>query len=734
MSIWFHFAFAVLPAAAMCLWLPWRAVASATLSWFPVHTALVFAKPKRWPVPPVSPAVLMCIFASYWMLAAEGWTTWWLLLSSPCFGLAMHLSMGSVLQDVIAPSISTLISSPTLASEGAGSAAAPTRDADLNQDVSVAEDSSPQEPPPQDSSPQEPSLRFPAGTGVLIHGLKGRPDLNGRQGIVEGFRDGRYNVEVPGSPSITVRVKAENLSSFSRRAELSIVDPRQLRKWVPPARQARAQRLGQQWGALAECFVDVVPSSAKFASFMESGEEHEHLRSTFPADADPQLRRMMDSILSASLDTNLKHTSPFSQWAYTLVHLVHYYETPEPGEPASRGCFRFLLAEGPSASDITAGRGSAPCVVIDILEQPRACPGNLAGLADIFAEEQSSAPLLRVRYRHVESDDASRSLRNRIVSSALPDSCPVADAALKAKGLCPPARFESCRTVMLESLAQLDAAVACLRENEERLSPAFREHFYAQSSFHSEAGGFRCSYLVPPAAPKPTRSKNVETCAHCGATAADGSRHVQCARCSTCYCNAACQRADWKVHKRVCKKSAEELREKPDGDRTSLVFSLVPLRERVGKYEFSVSAQTGDVTAGGRRLAAGSKASEKAMKPISSEVPTNVHGRRVFVVKVQPPCSRRYESGMLAGAGPFGFASHAELLEHNEHAVWAAMVYDEARSFTSYLKLDTMGIEPLLRHVSTHGQKGGTKGFFRAVREGTSLRIFTDRILDDQGW
>jgi len=302
-----------------------------------------------------------------------------------------------------------------------------------------------------------------------------------------------------------------------------------------------------------------------------------------------------------------------------------------------------------------------------------------------------------------------------------------------AKGIRPPASFEMCRTVMMESTAQLSAAVACLRENEGRLAPAYRKHFYSLSPFHSETDGFRCSYLVPPAAPKPVRSKSVEACAHCGATAAEGARHVRCARCSTCYCNAACQQADWKLHKRVCKKSAEELRQKPGGDRASLVFSLVPHAEMVGKYELSVSAQTGDMTVGGRRYAAGSRAqpSAKQLKPVSSAVPKNVHGRHEFVVKVQPPCSKRYESGKLAGEGPFGFASHDEM---PEHAVWAAMVYDEARSFTSYLKLDTVGIEPLLRHVSMRGQKGGTKGFFWAVREGANLRIFTQEILEDQGW
>jgi len=190
------------------------------------------------------------------------------------------------------------------------------------------------------------------------------------------------------------------------------------------------------------------------------------------------------------------------------------------------------------------------------------------------------------------------------------------------------------------------------------------------------------------------------------------------------------------LHKRVCKKSAEELRQKPDADRASLVFSLIPHPERVGMYEFSVSAQTGDITVGGRRRAYGSHKlpSEKAMKPVSSEVPKNVHGRHEFVVKVQPPCSKCCASGKLAGGGPFGYASHAELLECDDHAIWAAMVYDEPRSFTSYLKLDTVGIEPLLLLVSTHGQKGGTKGFFWAVREGTNLRIFTHRILDVQGW
>ena len=67
------------------------------------------------------------------------------------------------------------------------------------------------------------------------------------------------------------------------------------------------------------------------------------------------------------------------------------------------------------------------------------------------------------------------------------------------------------------------------------------------------------------------------------------------------------------------------------------------------------------------------------------------------------------------------------------------MVYDERRSFESFLPLDCPGITPLLELVRDHGWRRGPgqpgiKGYFSAKREGANLRIFVDRLLPQPHW
>ena len=52
------------------------------------------------------------------------------------------------------------------------------------------------------------------GSGVIIHGLKSRDDLNGSIGAVVSFEDGRYAVRVSGTH---MRIKADNLAPVRRK-------------------------------------------------------------------------------------------------------------------------------------------------------------------------------------------------------------------------------------------------------------------------------------------------------------------------------------------------------------------------------------------------------------------------------------------------------------------------------------------------------------------------------------
>ena len=81
--------------------------------------------------------------------------------------------------------------------------------------------------------------------------------------------------------------------------------------------------------------------------------------------------------------------------------------------------------------------------------------------------------------------------------------------------------------------------------------------------------------------------------------------------------------------------------------------------------------------------------------------------------------------------GPCGFMGKDDAEQAG--MPWAALVYDEHRSFTSHLPLDTPGIEDLLRLIRRDGWRG-IKGYFSATRESEHLRIFSDRVLPQPSW
>ena len=113
----------------------------------------------------------------------------------------------------------------------------------------------------------------------------------------------------------------------------------------------------------------------------------------------------------------------------------------------------------------------------------------------------------------------------------------------------------------------------------------------------------------------------------------------------------------------------------------------MPPEERVGQYSCTVSHLTGQTHVEGRGGLAGARR-------IKAVAPRDVHGGFDFMVKVQPPLGD--------GRGPGGFCSR-DYAKEVGMPTWGCMVYDESRSFTSYLPLDCPDIAPLLKLVREQG-------------------------------
>lgn len=253
--------------------------------------------------------------------------------------------------------------------------------------------------------------------------------------------------------------------------------------------------------------------------------------------------------------------------------------------------------------------------------------------------------------------------------------------------------------VKAASVAEITAAVENLRANETMLSSEYDKWFYGLSEQHDEADGFRPSFLVPPMQPK--RKKPPPVCAGCDQQQRDdGPKFQQCSRCGALFCSKECLVANWKEHKKVCRGKEEKLKvcgSAEDPKRGSIIFDLRPAPD-IGSYMCNMS-MTGEPN--------------KEPRKVSMEAPKNIHGSREFLVKMQPP-GRQLEKQQMQ----------------------LCMVYDEARSFQSLMPLSTHGVEALLeliRHYGVH-KAGGSKGYFMAKREGTRLRVFTDKIMPAPAW
>jgi hypothetical protein len=384
-----------------------------------------------------------------------------------------------------------------------------------------------------------------------------------------------------------------------------------------------------------------------------------------------------------------KSLAPFAQWVYSLFHIIINWESGMPSSTdKSYRCWRVVLEDEDETENIT----------IDFLDTARECPPYVPAVHPCLPaepQEKKNAPLLAIRYLHSSKKQPDVMARVDAFGATMPGTNdPGTKHASKQMGC-------ECAVgkVHAASVAEISCALNTLRANEVMLSPEYRSWFYGVSPLHSETSGFRPSFLVPPK--QPALKKAQVVCAGCDREQAEGEKFQQCERCGSRFCSKDCLAANWKEHKKVCRKREEKLVESPaDTSRKSIIFDLRPPPSMHGMYHMAMS------NTGAHPLKAPKD------KPLdASEAPKNVHGSREFAVKVQPP-------GPLARG------------ETN------CMVYDESRSFQAFLPLATQGIEAVLELIRVYGvhKPGGSKGYFMARREGTRLRIFADKLLPPPAW
>lgn len=416
---------------------------------------------------------------------------------------------------------------------------------------------------------------LPLGSICTIHGVKSKPELNGDFAVVESPpEDGRYQVAVPLGHGKALRIKLKGDSLTPAPGDASAVDPRELPSWPGLALGEEVlSMIGGKWtggSTLQRCFMKAIPQGTEAA--LTGGMEGTDIDATIAEmlKMDPTLADSKQSLemirQMAGRKDSVSNVTPHTQWMWSLLHLVKDYECDNPP-----GCFRFLLAHAGTATEIKGGGGSAECLIIDVLTQPLACPRQLPVHHTQWEASPGGRqkrgvsmcePLLSVRYWHIRDDDEDHSKRKAVMGIAGPQECAFTRAAIACKGDANLDAEGSIDCIQAESLQEVRTALAMLEANHRALSGEYRGFFDAASAFHGE-GKFRASFLIPAPHPAPTPKAGLITCTGCGAKQAEAEPRFQtCGRCKThFYCSATCQQQHWKVHKKVCDKSTDEIRE-----------------------------------------------------------------------------------------------------------------------------------------------------------------------------
>ena len=450
------------------------------------------------------------------------------------------------------------------------------------------------------------------------------------------------------SASATASAAAETASAAAAPPStgpvpMRLVDPPALLPWAPPAKTHSGPS-----STLAHEFTMAMPLSDKMALLKDPG--------------------------------NIKRVGLHQQLLYSLFHAVEHFAG---GSSIDRLCL-----QAPDNSER---------VLFDILSGPFECPrGTIPNAREApktdnvryaskelrekmkataakanEAEPHIPAPLLVVRYTHVRRSESKDQERRRV-------------DAIQRTG-------ESYGCVLAESAAEIGLFANLLQNNALYVDLEWLQRLEKQGPRDS-----RISVLVPPAVAvaKPPRAP-ARCCAQCNSVPPPPAKLMGCSRCkSAYYCDRACQKAHWrKAHKKVCGKSADELRSNGAGDARASV--VVPLEEAGGMAGMTMlmSFQPG-----------GGDYSRRA-----GTVQKNVHGDAEFIVKVQVP--------MMAGGGP-------------------CMLYDQSRSVTAAVTIDRIpGGPELLARIHRDGPAGGRKGYVMARREGDGhIRLYSDALVRPPRW
>eukprot|EP01031_Cornospumella_fuschlensis_P024883 gene24882-30063_t len=277
-------------------------------------------------------------------------------------------------------------------------------------------------------------------------------------------------------------------------------------------------------------------------------------------------------------------------------------------------------------------------------------------------------PLLAVRYGSVES---AMTQRMKDLSEDL-------KAIFDTRGIV---------SSLVCTKAEMATALAYLREKEALLSPEYADDF----ARNSKRDFYKPSFIVPlPAGLYKLKS----TEGHCTLPGCTKPGWAICGKCKSAqYCSRDHQVEHWKVHKKVCGKTHEELA-KMTAEGAEGPSVVIPIDDTPFKGMASLTL-----------------ARKGAMKVVfdTSEVPRNIHGDQTIIVKVQLPL-------FAAAISP------------------TMLVYDECKSFQTHILGTLQPANQIISDlVRTKGIQG-LKAYLYARREGKNLRIFTDKVAPKPDW
>lgn len=375
--------------------------------------------------------------------------------------------------------------------------------------------------------------------------------------------------------------------------------------------------------------------------------------------------------------------SPGVQWADSVYHVVHHYET--------LGCNKFKI------EDV-----NATGVILLEIHSLRACPDTQGAMRELKREDFIHAPdrsvslgpvpVFFVRFLHLTKEDTAKRGGTDAVFSQIAR------------------RGDRIVDIEAASAAELHYGVKALTRGQKFLSNA-------EPNANNHSNQFRESVLFPPDVALLKSSMNMKAekvCAFCLNPASDGVKLRPCSRCKvTCYCSKKCQKYHWKAgHQQLCRPASEStVGSTGPSARRSFVFDAATAQDpNLAGYDNRSAIYTNHRT--------GHVTSNLGKKVGIPKTPTtrNAHGDKEFIVKLQPP--------NLPGFGQ----------------PW--MCYDgPVKSFQAFIPSDTPGLSEVGKVLKNDGvwmmtPMGvmGNKGYCMARWEASKIRVFFDCLATPQPW